>query len=185
MTNKIKKIVLLGPESTGKSTLARLLAQHFHCLWCPEFARTYLSMKNDIENRYTQEIVSTYEDIEPIAIGQLAMEDAFIDQSDAMLFFDTNLLTNLIYSDYYFQKHPDWLAKQVLSRDYDLYLLLDIDVAWEADPLRDRPNAREEIYAIFRNILIKYQSNFIEINGLGQERVDNAVKAINSFFKIK
>ncbi len=181
MNKVVKKIVIFGPESTGKTTLAKQLATHFHTLWCPEFTRAYLTMKNQI---YARQIVSNYEDIEPMAIGQIALEDSFECQAKNLLFYDTNLLTNLIYSDYYFQKHPIWLPRAVVNRKYDLYLLLDIDVAWEADPLRDRPFARSEMYALFKNALVHHQQNFVEITGLGEKRFQNAVQSIDVFFKL-
>lgn len=184
MNVSLKKIVIFGPESTGKTTLAKQLATHFHTLWCPEFTRAYLTMKNQLECRYAQRIVSTYEDIEPMAIGQVALEDSFEYQAQNFLFYDTNLLANLIYSNYYFQKHPTWLYRAVENRKYDLYLLLDIDVVWEADPLRDRPFARNEMHSLFKNTLIHHQQNFVEITGLGNNRLQNALKAVYDFFKL-
>ncbi len=178
------KIVLFGTESTGKTTLAAQLALYYNTLWCPEFARTYLSMKDQIENRASQQIVSVYEDIEPMAIGQLALEDSFEAQANRFLFCDTNLLTNLIYSNYYFKKHPDWLPQVIQKRNYDLYLLLANDIAWEYDPLRDRPHARNELYDIFKNTLLVSKQNFVEIDGLGEKRFENASLAINNFLTI-
>jgi NadR type nicotinamide-nucleotide adenylyltransferase len=177
----VKKIVLLGAESTGKSTLAAQLAQHFGTLWCPEFARTYLSMKSQIEQRAANQIVSVYDDIEPIAIGQLTMENSFGEQAKHLLFCDTNLLTNLIYSKYYFEKYPDWLVQTIHERQYDLYLLLANDVAWVYDPLRDRPHAREALYHIFKDALLARQQKFVEIKGLGAQRLDNAIGVIKDF----
>ncbi|SFF48431.1 AAA family ATPase [Thermoflexibacter ruber] len=185
MNEIVKKVVIFGPESTGKTTLAKQLAIYFHTLWCPEFTRAYLTMKNHLEGRYAKHIVSTYADIEPMAIGQIALEDSLEGQAQNLIFYDTNLLTNLIYSNYYFQKHPAWLPRAVVNRKYDLYLLLDVDVVWEADPLRDRPYARSEMHALFKNALIHHQQNFIEIRGLGEDRLQNAVRAVRDFFKLK
>jgi NadR type nicotinamide-nucleotide adenylyltransferase len=185
MNETVKKVVIFGPESTGKTTLAKQLATHFHTLWCPEFTRAYLTMKNQLEGRHAQHIVSTYEDIEPMAIGQIALEDSFEYQAQDLLFYDTNLLTNLIYSNYYFQKHPVWLLKAVVTRRYNLYLLLDVDVVWEADPLRDRPFNRSEMYSLFKNTLEHHQQNFAEIRGLGENRFQNALQAVYDFFKLK
>lgn len=178
---KVQKIILFGSESTGKSTLAARLAAHYQTLWCPEFSRTYLQLKNEIEQRHLQGFVSVYEDIEPIAIGQLGLEDSFLAQAKDILFYDTNLLTNLIYSHYYFGKAPSFLSEIVKKRTYDFYLLLDTDIAWQADPLRDRRHARAEIQQIFKNALIEGKQNFVEIKGLDEERFENAVSAIEKF----
>lgn len=178
---KVQKIILFGSESTGKSTLAAQLAAHYGTLWCPEFSRTYLQLKNEIEQRHLQGFVSVYEDIEPIAIGQIGLEDSFLAQANGILFYDTNLLTNLVYSHYYFGKAPDFLSEIVKKREYDFYLLLDTDVAWQADPLRDRPQERAEIRQIFKNALIERKQNFVEIKGLGEERLENAIRAVEKF----
>lgn len=175
------KVVLFGPESTGKTSLSKKLAEKYHTLWCPEFARDYLSLKNDIENRFVKGIISTYEDIEHIAIGQMSLEDSFATQANGLLFCDTNLLTNLIYSNYYFNKHPLWLGQTLQKRHYDLYLLLGTDLAWEYDPLRDRPDAREYLYALFKQTLQEQSQNFVEIKGQGKERLENAIQAIDFF----
>ena len=175
------KVVLFGPESTGKTSLSMELASKYNTFWCQEFARDYLFLKNKIEHRVEKGIVSIYEDIEPMAIGQISIEDHFASLGKSIIFYDTNLLTNLIYSDYYFGKHPAWLSETLQDRQYDLYLLLSIETPWVYDPLRDRPEAREVMYALFKTELVKRNQRFEEIKGLGQERVDNAINVVSDF----
>lgn len=178
---KVQKIILFGPESTGKSTLAQQLATYYSTVWCPEFVRIYLQTKHQISIRQPHEPISVYQDIEPMAIGQMGLEDNFFAQANNFLFCDTNLLTNLIYSHYYFGKSPSWLSETISLRTYNLYLLLDIDVAWQSDVLRDRPDSRAELYAIFKETLIERKQNFVEISGLGNDRLQNAIYAIEQF----
>jgi HTH-type transcriptional regulator, transcriptional repressor of NAD biosynthesis genes len=177
------KVVLFGPESTGKTSLAIYLSNQFNTLWCPEFARDYLSIKIWIECRADKGTISIYEDIEPIAIGQMSIEDHVASLARGVVFYDTNLLTNLIYSNYYFGRHPIWLSEVLLKRHYDLYLLLSTEPKWEYDPLRDRPEAREEIYALFKNELIQRRVNFVEISGLGQDRINRAIESVEDLLK--
>jgi HTH-type transcriptional regulator, transcriptional repressor of NAD biosynthesis genes len=180
---QVQKIVLFGPESTGKTTLAKDLAAHYNTVWCPEFVRGYLSLKNQIDDRQSEGIVSLYEDIEPMAIGQLCWEDAFHTQANRLLFCDTNLLTNLIYSEYYFKKYPQWLYDSLQTRKYELYLLLDIDTSWEADPLRDRKEARATLFDIFKTTLENRDERFIFVSGLQENRLLNAIRAIEDTIK--
>ncbi len=180
---KVQKIILFGAESTGKSTLAQQLATHYGTIWSPEFARIYLHTKHQISLREPHQPISVYQDIAPMAIGQMGLEDHFSAQAKDFFFCDTNLLTNLIYSHYYFGKAPLWLSETISLRTYNLYLLLDIDVAWESDPLRDRPDSRAEVYGIFKKTLLERKQNFVEISGLGSDRLKNAICAIEKFWE--
>jgi nicotinamide riboside kinase len=178
----MKKIVLTGPECVGKTNLTLQLAAHFHTLYCIEYTRAYLTIRNQAPTRKATKVVSDYADVEPMAIGQLAMEDSIIEQSQfieyPIVFFDTNVETNLIYSQYYFQQTPTWLNEIAAKRSYDFYLLLYPDIAWVADELRDRPNARMEMYELFKNYLQTNQRNFMEIKGTDKQRLKNAIEAI-------
>ncbi|MCS6968503.1 MAG: ATP-binding protein [Cytophagales bacterium] len=178
----VKKIVIFGPECSGKTTLARQLANFFHTSWSPEFARPYLTYKNLIEQRDKHGIISLYEDIEPMAIGQMAMEDhAIACATNGMVFHDTNLLTNLVYSQYYFGKSPTWLAEMVRHRVYDGYLLMVPNLPWQADGLRDRPHHRNELLEIFRQALEQYHCCYALVSATGQERFHEALKILQTW----
>jgi len=170
-----KKVVLYGPESTGKTTLSIELAKHFKTNWVPEYAREYLQTIWDNEKRICEP-----EDILPIAIGQMKLENELAIKSKSLLICDTNLFETMVYSKYYYGGNCDpLLEKYALKNDYDLYLLTDIDIPWEKDDLRDKPNEREESFQIFKNELIQNNLPFRIIGGTRIERLKKAVNYIN------
>ncbi len=169
----IKKIVLFGSESTGKTTLAQQLAIFYKTVWVPEFAREYL------EN---ERINVQYSDVIPIAKGQLMAEDRLIERANKLLICDTNILETKVYSDVYFGTSPEWLSDEIKNREYDFYLLTNIDVEWSPDPLRDKPHQRKEMHNLFKNELLSRQLPFAEISGLEEVRLKNAIFSIDKFF---
>ena len=169
------KVVLYGPESTGKTTLSIELAKHFKTNWVPEYAREYLQTIWDNEKRICEP-----KDILPIAIGQMKLENELAIKSKSLLICDTNLFETMVYSKYYYGGNCDpLLEKYALKNDYDLYLLTDIDIPWEKDDLRDKPNEREESFQIFKNELIQNNLPFRIISGTRVERLKKAVNYIN------
>ncbi|WP_448517934.1 AAA family ATPase [Rhodoflexus sp.] len=178
----VKRIVIFGPECSGKTTLARQLAAIFDTSWSPEYTRYYLMAKNEIEQRWEHGFVSVYEDVEPIAIGQMAVEDhALVCAANGLVFYDTNLLTNLVYAEYYFSKYPDWLPAAIHKRQYDAYLLMEPNVPWQADGLRDRPHERDLMLEIFKNALHLYSCNYTHIHATGEGRLQEALAALESW----
>ena len=170
-----KKIVLYGPESTGKTTLSIELAKHYKTNWVPEYAREYLQTIWDNEKRICEP-----KDMLPIAIGQMKLENELAIKSKSLLICDTNLFETMVYSKYYYGGNCDpLLEKYALKNDYDLYLLTDIDIPWEKDDLRDKPNEREESFEIFKNELIQRNLPFEVINGTRIERLKKAINCIN------
>ena len=170
-----KKVVLYGPESTGKTTLSIELSKHFNTKWVPEYAREYLQTIWDNEKRICEPT-----DILPIAIGQMKLENELVKKTKSLLICDTNLFETMVYSKYYYEGNCDpLLEKYALKNDYDLYLLTDIDVPWEKDDLRDKPNEREESFEIFKNELIQNNLPFRIISGTRTERLKKAVNYIN------
>ena len=147
------KIVLFGPESTGKTTMSELLAKHYNTVWVAEYAREYLQEKWNNERKTCEDT-----DLIPIAKGQIALENKLALKADKILICDTDLLETKVYSEEYYGGfvHPN-LDKYALKNQYDLYLLTNIDTPWEADDLRDRPEQREEMYKAFETALIKYK----------------------------
>src|SRR5690606_12814470 len=131
--------------STGKTTLAKQLATHYNTLWVPEFMREYL------ENKWEEkkELISK-EDLVPIAQGQLSLETELSEKVDNLLICDTNLLELKVYSEYYYNGFcPDFIKNKASQEDGAFYLLTYIEIPWQADILRDRPNNREEMFRIF------------------------------------
>lgn len=175
------KVVLYGPESTGKTTLAKMLAAHFETEWVPEFSRDFLQEKWDRD----QEICDM-DDILPIARGQMALENFKAKMAKKVLFCDTNLLETAVYSKAYFDGYCEpMLLKHALKAHYDLYFLTYIDVPWVDDDLRDRPHQREQMFAKFKKPLDDYDKPYRILQGDLQERFVTAVKMIEELIKNK
>jgi HTH-type transcriptional repressor of NAD biosynthesis genes len=169
------KVVLFGPESTGKTTMSELLAKHYDTVWVAEYAREYLQEKWNNERKTCED-----SDLIPIAKGQIALENKLAQKADRILICDTDLLETKVYSEEYYGGfvHPE-LDKYALKNQYDLYLLTNIDTPWEADDLRDRPDQRQEMYQAFEDTLIRYKRPYIKLNGGIKERVDLATLEID------
>ena len=169
------KVVLFGPESTGKTTLARALARHYQTEWVPEFAREYLQDKWD----RTGEICSP-EDLPPIAAGQMGLENKLTLTANQLLVCDTDLLVTKVYSEAYYEGFCDpEIEKYAFQNTYDLYLLTGIDVPWAADDLRDKPSERKEMFALFQAALEHNNRRFIILKGSPEKRLKKAIDHID------
>lgn len=166
-----RRVVLTGSESTGKSSLAPRLAQHFDTVWSREWAREYLDSKSTPLDA---------SDIEPIARGQIAAEDAAARQANRIVLHDTDLLSTVVYARHYYGFCPEWAVDAAQTRRPDLYLLLDIDHPWQPDPQRDRGDRREEMQALFRKAVEASGAPFVEIRGSAEERLAAAIAAIRA-----
>jgi len=177
----IVKVVLFGPESTGKSTLSELLARHYNTVWVPEYAREYLQDKWNNQRKTCEQ-----KDLLPIAIGQMGLENELAKKADKILICDTDLLETKVYSEEYYGGFvdPD-LDKAATASQYDLYLLSYIDTPWEADDLRDRPSQREEMFQAFERALIDNQRPYVILKGRVKERMNTAVQAIDRILTSK
>ncbi len=172
-TDRLHKIVVAGPESTGKSTMATLLAQHYKTVWVPEYARYYCAALT---------APCTLQDEINMFHGQLALEESMKTVAkNNLLFCDTTILTVKIWSDYTLGKTPQIVLDEIKTRSYDLYLLLDIDMPWQDDPLREFPNEREHFMQVWHHELKAINANYKVVSGLGDERFNSAVKAVDAF----
>ncbi|MEO9891462.1 ATP-binding protein [Aurantibacter sp.] len=169
------KIVLFGPESTGKTTLSEQLARHYHTVWVPEYAREYLQDKWNNERKTCEP-----HDLLPIAEGQMKMENELAKKATDVLICDTDLLETKVYSEaYYIGECDPILEKHALENKYDLYLLTYIDVPWVGDDLRDKPNEREYMFNFFKETLEKYNRKFITLKGDKKNRLKTAIEEID------
>ncbi|MBC7937708.1 MAG: ATP-binding protein [Rhizobacter sp.] len=181
----MKKIVILGPESTGKSTLCEQLATHFKTSWVPEYARTYLQ---DTGNKYQ------FDDLWEIAKGQLESVEivnsggqvaggstAPIPHSPFPLFIDTDLYVIKIWSEISFNRCDNRILTRIAQSACDLYLLCDTDLPWAADTLREYPELemRQKIYAYYKDAMINQKVPWIKISGSYKERLSKAINAVN------
>ena len=186
----VKKIVVLGPESTGKSTLCDQLATHYQTLWVPEYARTYLQ---DHGMHYS------YDDLLTIAKGQLALEDDYLSklqyprsssssdtgslqaENNKLLFIDTNMHVMKIWCEFVFGKCHDWILQQIAVRPYDLFLLCDTDLPWIKDELREYPDleSRDKLFRMYKEDMMNQPVGWSIINGDYQQRFVKAVTAVD------
>lgn len=174
----VQKIVIIGPESTGKSTLSKQLAAHYETSYVPEFARRYLENKKD---KYG------FDDLYAIAVGQLALEDELAAEVEsnmptlAKLIVDTDLSVIKVWSEFVFKKCDNRILTQIARRKYDLYLLCATDLPWVKDELREYPDlhTREIIYQYYKDFLVNQRTPWAEITGGYEERLAKAIEAID------
>ena len=183
----IKKVVVLGPESTGKSTLCRLLAEHFKTAWVKEYAREYLLANG---SNYS------FDTLLDIAKGQLKLEENAIkifetsvvsltaneDKKASIIFVDTDMYVLKVWCEFVFDQCHDWILNQIVERKYDLYLLCDIDLPWVKDELREYPDlvTREKLYHHYKDIMVNQSVPWVNISGNYEERLQKAIDAVNS-----
>jgi NadR type nicotinamide-nucleotide adenylyltransferase len=186
---EIKKIVIIGPESTGKSTLSKQLAQHFQTIWCPEYAREYL-LKNGTNY--------TFDDLLIVAKGQLALEEEYSKKAiqhwkekgqrtpAPVLIVDTNMYVMKVWCEYAFRKCHQFILNKIAESSPDLYLLANIDLPWVKDELREYPDlkSREELFHIYKDILVNQTVPWSVVSGLHKERLQIAIKSAEQVLAI-
>jgi NadR type nicotinamide-nucleotide adenylyltransferase len=182
----LKKVVVIGPESTGKSTLCEQLARHYHTVWCPEFARDYLL-------KYGKNYL--YDDLLTIAKGQLLLEDEYTGKLEREqmtderqpptvnrhLIIDTDMYVMKVWCEFVFGKCHQWILDRITERKYDLYLLCKPDLPWIKDELREYPDEarRIKLYHFYKDLLVNQPVPWIEISGNYEERLLKAINAVN------
>jgi NadR type nicotinamide-nucleotide adenylyltransferase len=192
----LKKIVVIGPESTGKSTLCEQLAAYYKTSWCPEYAREYL---------LTHGKQYTYDDLLTIARGQIALEDKYVEKVNgqwlmvnketpenspftihhSLLFIDTDMYVMKVWSEFVFGKCHHYILNQLKERKYDLYLLCNTDLPWVKDELREYPDleTRQKLYHIYKDIMISQPVPWVDITGNNEARLQKAIAAVNMLLK--
>ncbi|TKC12866.1 NadR [Pedobacter polaris] len=174
MNNAIKKIAIVGPESTGKSTISIALAKYYNVPWVPEYARYYCAaLTTDC----------TLQDEINMFHGQVALEDSVLATADTdFIICDTTFATVKIWSDEFFDETPQIVLEGLKNRLYDFYILLDIDLPWQDDPLRDFPHMRDHFMEIWHKELKALNANYTVVGGI-ENRLQNAIEAIDGFLK--
>lgn len=179
--SSLLKVVLFGPESTGKTSLAEMLARHYDTHWVPEYMRDYLQEKWDNEQKICEP-----KDMIPIALGQMERENRLSQSANRLLINDTDLLELKVYSEAYYDNYCDpRLLKHALNNRYDLYFLTYIDVPWTPDDLRDKPNDRIGMFQKFETALEIHQKPYVILKGGLEERFRTAVEKIDELLKRK
>lgn len=149
--------------------MAKYLAEYFKEPYVPEYAREYLAAKGLNYN---------IEDVLKIAQGQLFLENKIAGKAKNVLFCDTDLLVTKIWCEVVFNEVPQWIEDNFINHKYDLYLLCYPDIAWQPDPLRQNPDDRKELFALYENTLRKYNMSFKIITGEGNNRMEKAVNIV-------
>ncbi len=169
----MRKIVIIGPESTGKSTLCQHLAEHYNTVWCPEFAREYLLQ---LGRAYT------YDDLLKIAMGQIELEDTMASLAGSHYFIDTDMYVMKVWCEAAFNQCHSWILKQAALRQYDLYLLCDVDLPWAPDALREYPDLamRKKLFKTYQDILVNGGTKWATISGVHAERLQMAITIIDT-----
>lgn len=173
----MKKIVVIGPESTGKSTLCTQLAAHYQTIWCPEYAREYL-LKHGTSY--------VYNDLLTIARGQVALEDACAEKvrlsKKSLLFIDTDMYVMKVWCEFVFGNCHRFILDEIVNRKYDLYLLCNTDLPWVKDELREYPDlvTRQKLYQNYKDILVNQSVPWADISGDHEERLQKAITAVDS-----
>lgn len=196
----MKKIVIIGPESTGKSTLCEQLAAHYNTLWCPEYAREYL-LKHGTDY--------SFDDLLTIAKGQIALEDKFTEEVTkskkskvktaadspftihhpiaigSRLFIDTDMYVMKVWCEFVFGNCHRFILDQIVERKYDLYLLCNVDLPWVKDELREYPDLenRLKLYYIYKDIMINQSVPWVDISGKYEERLHKAISTVDELFE--
>ena len=172
------RIVIFGPESTGKTTLARQLAKHYKTQWVPEYMRTYLQEKWNVR----KETIAK-NDLLAIASGQISKENKKIRTASNFLFCDTNLLELQVYCEYYYDSWcPEEIIASVNESSYNFYFLTGIDVPWQADDLRDRPFDRSTLFCNFEKALQERNIPYQLVEGSKEERLQKAIELLDQRF---
>jgi NadR type nicotinamide-nucleotide adenylyltransferase len=173
--SEIIKIAVVGPESTGKSTMSAYVAKHYNTIWVPEYARGYCEKLTE---------PPTWQDEINMFYGQLSLEKELLPKANKLLICDTTFITVKIWSDEMFGKSPQEVLHELPKHPYDLYLLLNIDLPWEDDPLRNFPNMRGYFMQVWYKELEELKANYVLISGTGPERHERAVQEIDRFLSL-
>ena len=167
------KIVITGPESTGKSTLAEQLARHYHSVFIPEYARTYIG-------QLTRPYV--FEDLEHIAHRQVQDLKEYTALAENILFLDTYLIITKVWFDVVYKRCPQWVVESIKESKIDLYLLCSTDLPWEPDPVRENGGEmREQLFCMYQRELEHFGLNYRIVRGSGGDRLENAITIVDGF----
>lgn len=166
----LKRIAITGPECTGKTWLAKKLASRYNTKWVPEYAVEYLQQKGSGYNQ---------NDILNIAKEQLSRENKLAQEVDQLLFCDTDLIVNKIWSRFVYGEVPGWIENEIKNHKYYLYLLCSPDIDWKSGPFRENPKDRERLFEAYERELKNYGFPYRIVSGKGEQRFKNAVNFVD------
>jgi NadR type nicotinamide-nucleotide adenylyltransferase len=176
-TGKTIRIVITGPECTGKSTLTQQLAAHYGTIHIPEYARDYIG---NLCRPYN------YDDVMHIAEVQRRQAHETNAGAKRMVFLDTYLVITKIWFKVVFGRYPQWIDDELSGKIIDFYLLCDTSIPWTADGIRENGGEmREKLYQMYHNELDRFGCSYAEITGTGQDRVEHAINAVDNFLVLQ
>jgi NadR type nicotinamide-nucleotide adenylyltransferase len=170
--NRISRIVITGPESTGKTELAQSLAEKWGTVWIPEYARSYVEQ---LGRPYD------YDDVVRIARYQVTQESGYLAKArNGIIFFDTWLIITKVWFDLVYGRCPGWVTEHIRSAEIDLFLVCNTDLPWIADPVRENGgDKREALLKLYCEEIRSYGFNFEFVDGFGNVRIANALNALS------
>lgn len=170
---RIKRIVLIGAESTGKTELSEFLSEKFNTVWVPEYARKYIE---NLERHYN------YDDVVHIARKQIELEEFYQNKATTVLFYDTYLIITKIWFKLVFNEIPVWIDEKIKNSHIDLFLLCNNDIPWIPDPVRENGGEmRDVLFEMYKEELNKFGFNYKVVKGSGEDRFKNALELVNDF----
>ncbi|MGE0088092.1 MAG: AAA family ATPase [Bacteroidales bacterium] len=173
----IKRIVIIGPESTGKTELVQFLAKKFNTFYIPEYAREYIEHLK---------CIYTYDDVVSIAKKQIELEKEFSKKANHILFFDTYLILTKVWFQVVFNKIPEWLDEKIRESSIDLFLLCNTELPWIPDNVRENGGEmREKLFEMYKSEIIHYGFAYEVISGKGSKRFENALKIVTNYINNK
>jgi len=167
----IKRIVLTGPECSGKTTLSKQLSEYYNEPWLPEFAREYVENLNRPYN---------FNDVVYIAKKQIELENNYMAKAKKFLILDTDLIITKIWLLHVYGKCPEWINNEIKKNENSIYLLCMPDLPWQPDNVRENPNIREELLNKYKNEIIKNNFSYFVISNSGEERFKNTINNLNN-----
>ncbi len=180
----IKKVVIIGPESTGKSTLCQQLATHYKSVWIKEYAREYL-LQNGTNYTFQNllDIAKGQVEKEQVEVDNWQLENkSKIDNLKSAIFIDTDMYVMKVWCEFVFEKCHHWILNRIVERKYDLYLLCNIDLPWVKDKLREYPDliSREKLYHHYKDAMINQNVPWVDVRGGYDERLEKAIRAVDA-----
>ncbi|HRW63300.1 MAG TPA: ATP-binding protein [Bacteroidales bacterium] len=173
ISSTIKRIVLIGPESTGKTELAQFLSKKLDTVFVPEYAREYIE---NLNRKYT------YNDVVHIAETQINLSKRFINQANKVLFYDTYLIITKIWFKVVFNTYPSWIDKELTDNPIDLFLLCNTDIEWLPDAVRENGGEmREKLFEMYKQEIESFGFKYEIVKGVGEERFQNALEIVTNF----
>ena len=166
--SKTKRIVITGPESTGKTELARALAGKLNSVWVPEYARQYVE---NLGRDYN------YDDVVEIAKYQIEQEKKYSSEfKNGILIFDTWLIITKVWFDVVYGTCPTWISDHIKSSQIDLFLVCSTDLPWIPDPVRENGGEkREALFQLYIKEIQRFGFDYEIVQGIGEARLDCAL----------